>query len=197
MYVVLGVFFFLLLWAVTGFSQKRDREPDVDQIRKQMELREELHRKILDNLLQGTHDESLFEDMEKLFNDAMKQSLGGGSAFHFSFGAQNFETDWQESESGRTLLITPQSKDQKLDINVQNDLVTIKGKSEIKTPNGTSLSDFQNSFSIPQDCDSKKVKMTQKEGKIVMFFPWKSAKKIETQKDERVPLPKADSDVAI
>lgn len=155
---------------------------------------------MIENLFHGTHDDQLFKDMEKLMDDAMKDSFGAGagtSSFSYSFGAQNFETEWQESESGRTLFITPQSQDQKLDINVQKDMVTIKGKAETKTPYGTSVSDFQNSFSIPNDCDSSKVKMDQKSGKIVMFFPWKSVKKVSPKKDDRVPLPKAESDVTI
>lgn len=197
MYVLLGSILLLFLWTVSGFGQKRERtDADLDRVRKHMELREELHRKMLDNLMSGRHDDSLFQDMEKLFDDAVKESFGG-SSFQFSYGAQNFETEWRESSAGRTLLITPQSKDQKLDINVQNEMVTIKGKSENKTPNGVSVSDFQNSFSIPQDCDSSKVKMDQKDGKIVMFFPWRVAKKISPKKEERVPLPKTDSDVTI
>ncbi len=188
MYVILGVFFLALLWAFSGFSQKQDPH----------QLREELHRKMIENLFHGTHDDQLFKDMEKLMDDAMKDSFGAGtSSFSYSFGAQNFETEWQESESGRTLFITPQSQDQKLDINVQKDMVTIKGKAERKTPNGTSVSDFQNSFSIPQDCDSSKVKMDQKSGKIVMFFPWKEMKKESPKKDNRIPLPKAETDVTI
>ena len=184
----------LLLWALSGFSQS---DAEVERIRKNMELRQKLHQKMLENLMQGNHDENLFRDMEEMFNDAMKESFGGSSSFSFSNDAQNFETEWQESSAGRTLLITPQTKDQKLDINVQSEMVTIKGKSEIKTPNGVTVSDFHNSFSIPQDCDSGKVKMDQKNGKIVMFFPWKSAKKFSPKKEERLPLPKADSDVSI
>jgi len=197
-YVLSGFVLILFLGAASVLGQKREHtDADLDRIRKHMELREELHRKMLDNLMSGKHDEDLFRDMENLFEDAMKDSLGGRGSFNFSYGAQNFETEWQESSSGRTLLITPQSKDQKLDINVQNEMVTIKGKSENKTPNGVTVSDFQNSFSIPQDCDSSKVKMDQKNGKIVMFFPWKAVKKTSPKKEERSPLPKADSDVTI
>jgi hypothetical protein len=188
MYVVLAAIVLLIFYAISGFGQKRDtRDADLKRIRKHMQLREELHRKMLNNLLQGTHDESLFGDMEKLFEDTLKDA-GATSTFSFSFG-QNVETEWQESAAGRTLLITPQTKDQKLDINVANGMVTIKGQSENVN--------FQNSFSIPQDCDSGKVKMDQKNGKIEMFFPWLVAKKISPKKDERTPLPKQGSDVTI
>lgn len=193
MYVVLTVILLLVFWAIAGFGQKRVADP----IQQRLQLREELHRKMLNNLLSGSHDEDLFRDMDKLMEDAMKDIGAGGSSFSYSIGAQNFETEWTESSNGRTLLITPQSKDQKLDINVEQEMVTIKGKTENKTPGGVMVSDFQNSFSIPQDCDSGKVKMDQKDGKIVMFFPWKSVKKISPKKDERLPLPKADSDVTI
>lgn len=196
MYVTLGIFLLLILWTVSGFTQKREpRDTDLERIRRHMELREELHRKMLDNLMSGRHDEDLFRDMENLFNEAMKESFSGtgGSSFTFSFGEQNFQSEWQESAQGRTLLITPRTKEQKLDINVQNGMVTIKGK--------TRNSEFQNSFSIPQDCDSTRVKMDQKEGKIVMFFPWIKLKKTlspkDTPKDNRVPLPKGEEDVTI
>jgi HSP20 family molecular chaperone IbpA len=154
---------------------------------------------MIENLFYGTHDDKIFEDMEKLMEDTMKDFNMNMNSFTYSLGAKNFESEWQESNSGRTLLITPQSKDQKLDINVEKEMVTIKGKNERKTQNGIVSSDFQNSFSIPEDCDSTKVKMDQKDGKIVMFFPWKVAKKVVPKKDEdgRVPLPKDDSDVTI
>ncbi len=196
MYVLLGSILLIVLWTVSGFTQKREHNDEYyDRIRRHMEMREELHRKMLDNLFNGTHDEDLFRDMDKLFDDAMKDSFG--SSFSYSFGGQSVDTAWEESSSGRTLIITPKSKDQKLDINIEKDMVTIKGKNEVKTPQGMSSSDFSNSFSVPQDCDTSRVKMDQKDGKIVVFFPWRTAKKISPKKDERMPLPKSDSDVAI
>lgn len=196
MYVLLGFIFLVTLWTLSGFGQRREHNDEYyDRIRKHMELREELHRKMLDNLFNGTHDEDLFKDMDKLFDDAMKDSFG--SSFGYSFGGSSVDTEWQEASGGRTLIITPKSKDQKLDINIEQEMVTIKGKNEVKTPSGISSADFTNSFSVPQDCDSSKVKMDQKNGKIVIFFPWKIAKKILPKKEERVPLPKSDSDVSI
>ena len=86
MYVVLAAIVLLIFYAISGFGQKRDtRDADLERIRKHMQLREELHRKMLNNLLQGTHDESLFGDMEKLFEDTLKDA-GATSTFSFSFG---------------------------------------------------------------------------------------------------------------
>jgi HSP20 family molecular chaperone IbpA len=181
MYVVLICIFLSIFWAATAFTQKPAPDP--------RQRYEDLHRKMIENLFYGTHDDKVFEDMEKLMEDSLKDFGMDMNSFTYSLGAQNFQSEWQESNSGRTLLITPQTKDQKLDINVEKEMVTVKGKSERKTRNGIVSSDFQNSFSIPEDCDSTKVKMDQKDGKIVMFFPWKVAKKI--------PLPKTDSDVTI
>ncbi len=187
MYVVLTVIL-LLLATLSVFGQKRDTtDADLERIRKHMELREELHRKMLENLMHGRHDENLFGEMEKLFEETMKEA-GATSSFSFTMG-QNVETEWQENEKGRTLLISPRTKDQKLDITVNGGMVTIKGNE--------GSTNFQNSFSVPQDCDSGKVKMDQKEGKIVMFFPWIVVKKISPKKDERKPLPKTESDIAI
>lgn len=145
-----------------------------------MQMRDELHRKIMESLMSGEHDENLFKDMDKMFEDAMKDSFG--SSFQFSMGEASVDTEWSESADGRTLLITPKNKDQKLDINIKDDSVTIKGK--------TDTSDFSNAFSVPQDCDSSRVKMDQKNGKIVVFFPWKKAKALK-------PIPKNKQDVPI
>ncbi len=185
MYVVLAVISFFIFWAASGFGQKRDA--DLDRVRKHRELREKIHQKMLENLMQGTHDESLFGELEKLMQETTKD-LDSISAFSFSSG-QSVETQWQESSEGRTLLITPPNKDQKLDLSVTGGMVTIKGHTE--------SSQFQNSFSIPQDCDGEKVKIDQKGGKIVMFFPWISTQKIVPKKLERIPLPKSKTDVAI
>lgn len=174
MYVLFGVIFILMVSAFSGFGQKSDPRA----------LREELHRRMIENLFHGTHDDDLFRDMDKLFDDAMRSNLGshlGGSAV---------ETSWTESASGRTLLITPSSPEQKLDIDIQGRMVTIKGKSEVKTPQGTSHSDFSSSFSVPPDVDPSKVKLDQKNGKITAFFPWSGTQK-------RAPLPKGETDVSI
>jgi HSP20 family molecular chaperone IbpA len=107
--------------------------------------------------------------------------------------------EWIETTSGRTLIITPNDPSQQLDINVENGLVVIKGKSENKSPNGVSISNFSNSFNVPGDCDPAKVKMDTKNGKIHMEFPYRTAaKSIETKpKDERKPIGPSDEDVKI
>ena len=117
-------------------------------------------------------------------------SLGSATA--------NYQSEWQEDKKGRTLVVTPQNPDQQLDINVQNEVITIKGKKEIKTPQGSSLSSFANSFSVPGDCDGSKVKIRQDAGKILIELPYRAIKEVTPpKKPERTPIKSTESDVTI
>lgn len=191
MYVTLAVIFLALLWAFTSLGQKTTVDSDFDRMKRRMELREEMHRRMINKLFYGTGTDDLFKDMEKMFEDE-----AGFQSFSVT---PSYETEWQESSSGRTLLITPKNKDQQLDIDVTNDLITIKGKNEQKTLSGSSLSSFSNSFSVPEDCDGTKVKIDQKDGKILVFLPYKSVKSVPIQpkKGDRIPLPKTEDAVEI
>jgi len=186
MYVTLGLIFSVLIWAVTGLGQKITHDSS-DNFQKRMQLREEMHKRLRDKLIHGIGpDTDLFKDMDLMFEDVMPSQ-------------SHVETEWQESKEGRTLVVKLKDKDQRLDINVENGLVTIKGKNEVKSANGTSV--FSNSFSIPVDCDPSKVKMDQKNDQILVSFPYKGGevKSISPplKKDKRVPLPPSADDVPI
>jgi len=97
-------------------------------------------------------------------------------------------------------VITPKDPKQQLDIDVKGSLITIKGTTENKNSNGSFVSSFSNSFSVPQDCDGAKVGMEQKDGKILVFFPYFEAKKINKvphPKEQRIPLPPTQDGVEI
>lgn len=198
MYLALSVLLLLFFWAGALLGQQNYRPVDdkvSDSMEKRIRLREEMHRRIMEKILHGIGpDQDMFTDMEKMMDEVMTDSFNGFDSLAPS--SQNYQTQWQESTSGRTLAITPKSKEQKLNIDISNGLVIIKGMNETKTANGISVSNFTNSFSVPVDCDSKKVKMDQKDGKILVFFPYLTASK-EIKAPARKPLPPSEEDVQI
>jgi HSP20 family molecular chaperone IbpA len=162
-------------------------------------MREEIHRRMMDKILRVIGpDQDMFSDMEKMMDDLMADSFSGlglGSA-----GNLNFSMEWLETATGRTLAITPQDPSQNLDISISNGMITIKGKSEHKSSHGMSVSNFSNMFNIPSDCDETKVKMDQKDGKILVQFPFRSPhapQSIPKKQNERRPVHPSEEDVHI
>lgn len=202
MYVVLIVMFLLILGALSTclaqFSTPPNEPQKFDRQKRRAELREEMHRRMRDKLLRGIGpDQDLFKDMEQMFEDSMNDSF---SSFDSIAGSSSsaFSTEWLETGAGKTLVITPKDPHQQLDIDVKNGMVTIKGKAESKENNSSFVSSFSNSFSIPGDCDPDKVKTLQKDGKIMLEFPYREMKKVTTpKKEERKPLPPAEGAVEI
>ena len=200
MYVVLFIMFAVIFWAGTLFGQQGARPVDdrpSDLMEKRMKMREEMHRRMMDKLLKGVGpDQDMFSDMEKMMDDMLRDSFTGFSSL--SPSTANFSMEWLESSSGRTLVITPKDPGQVLDINVSNGLVIIKGKSENKTSQGVAVSNFTNSFNVPEDCDPAKVKIDQKDGKILVQFPFRTAKSLQLRPEEdRKPLKPSEEDIQI
>ena len=156
-----------------------------------MKMRLEMHRRMMEKLINGNGpDDGLFNDMEQMMNDVMKDSFTGFDSY--AHRPQNFKSEWKESKTGRTLEIIPNTADQKLDINVAKNVITITGKTEIKTANGMQVSNFTNSFSVPGDVEAGKMKMDLKDGKILVYFPfWKPTD------TKRKPVGPSDKDVPI
>ena len=209
MYITLAAIFILIAWAVSCLGQKvtqSDQLSDMDRIKRRMELREEMHKRMREKLLYGIGpDDDLFKDLEQMFEESMSDSFLGFDQIKIQ--SENFKSEWEESGSGRTLIITPKDKDQKLNIDVSDSVITIKGETLQKTATSTFSSSFTNSFPVPDDCDGAKVKMDQKDGKILIQFPFKtggtlrtpapSPKVITPKKEERRPLPPSADDVTI
>ena len=152
---------------------------------------------MMEKLMNGSDsDEDMFKDLEKMAEEMMNESFSGMDSFAPT--SSNYQMEWIETAGGRTLSITPKNPEQKLDINVNNGMVTIKGTAEQKSQYGNSISEFNNSFNVPGDCDSTKVKMDQKNGKILLNFPFRTAKTIQKKPtDQRKPLPKSEDDMVI
>jgi HSP20 family molecular chaperone IbpA len=178
-----------LLFILMSFSVSAQH--DTEGREKIMKMRMEMHRRMMQKLLNGIGpDEGMFSDMEQMMNDMMKDSFNGFDSY--AQRPQNFKSRWSESSAGRTLEITPNGPDQQLDINVANNMITIKGKTEIKSANGIQVSNFTNSFNVPSDVEASKMKMDLKNGTILVFFPyWKRTD------DKRKPTGPSDKDIQI
>lgn len=202
MYVVLSLMFLMVFYAGSLLGQQKSRpidDHDSISMEKRMKMREEMHRRMMEKLLRGVGpDQEMFKDMEAFMDEVMSDSFSGFDSFTRTT-AHNYKMEWTETAGGRTLEITPKNKDQKLDINVSNGLIIIQGKTETKTPNGVSVSNFSNSFNVPGDCDPEKVKLDQKDGKILVQFPYRTARAqdIQPKKEERKPMPPTGEEVQI
>ncbi len=165
---------------------------DTEGREKIMKMRAEMHQRMMEKLINGMgSDDEFLKDMDKYMNQMLQESFKGFDSY--SHTPQNFKSQWKESTTGRTFEITPHSPSQQLDINVQNNMITIKGQREVKTANGTQVSQFSNSFSVPGDCEATKMKMDLKDGKILVFFPYYKP----TESKPRKPIGPSDKDVQI
>ena len=199
MYVVLSVIILFSLWMLQALGQKISGPQAAptssdDQLRRHLQMREEMHKRIRDKLMYGVgSDADLFQGMDQMMEEAFSDSFSGFTSLAEKGPAMKM--DWTETTTGRTLMITPEDPSQKIDLDVNNEMITIKGETKVKSQNGTSMSSFSNSFPVPQDCDGSRVKMSNKDGKIVMEFPYRKAKPI--QKETRIPLPPTGEEVTI
>lgn len=179
----LFLFLILLCSVVIAQTTNHDRASEEQRMLRYRQLMDEAHKRLRDSLIHGFgDDDDIFKGMDQLLQDSFTM----GPSLMPSL-KKNYDMEWTETRTGRVLTIIPKDPKQQLDINVQNNMVTIKGSVEEKTPQGTSSSSFSNSFSVPSDCDASKVKMSQKNGSIVMDFPYGSAAPV---KDSRKPLKK-------
>lgn len=192
-YIIFTFILLSLMGTVSVFAQPqiqtqpRTRQP-FDRQKRRAELRDEMHRRIRDMLINGRGDQNdLFKDLEKEFEDTMADSFSG---LDQSALVSNFSSEWAESKSGRTLVITPKDQNQKINIDVNATVITIKGETQQQTATTTSSSAFVNSFPVPDDCDGTKVKMNSKDGKLLVELPFKSvpAIKIPPKKVDKKPL---------
>jgi HSP20 family molecular chaperone IbpA len=195
MYVVLGAIILFTLVVFEALGQKlggtRTQNSPQDQIRRHLELREEMHRRMREKILNGIgEDDDLFKGMEDMMNQAFSDPTMGAGLGLLDESSQPVIMDWTENKTGRTLIITPKDPSQKIDLDVKQEMITIKGENKSEH----SASQFSNSFPVPHDCDGKKVKISGKDGKIMMEFPFR---KLEKQSDGRRPLPPSGEEISI
>lgn len=162
-----------------------------------MEMRLEMHRRIMEKLLHGNGpDEGLFDDLEKMMQESFSDAFKGFQDLDRSAFTRSHEvpvkTNWLESKEGRTLQIDPQDPSLKLDIKVENSQIQIKGEKQKEGGAKVAFSEFSYSLSTPPDVDPAKVQISQKDTSILVFLPFK-------KKDEkgRIPVEKRPDEVTI
>lgn len=119
--------------------------------------------------------QTLFNQMRKRFEQFDKQMQVQLN--------NEIQVVWIDVANGRRLKITPATdEDIPLEINIENSVVSIKGKviKANETENGSSqvTSEFQQSLSVPNDLDDNNPKFEKgsKKSEVVIFFPFKNFK---------------------
>lgn len=171
------IFIFLLMlsslsWAQTGSEERLKRYQD-------------FHQKLREQMLKGFDDKSL-EEMNRMVDSMMDEALRDFPTSGLSRFSSGPTLSWSEKKEGRELLVIPKSKNDKLDIQVQNQMITIK-----TVTSGENLhAETSNMQNVPSDCEGDQVKMQSKEGGVVLFFPWKKSAKpaAKSLEPERKPL---------
>lgn len=156
-------------------------------------------------------NDQIFQDME----NKMQEDLGGFRAWAGSSGASY---EWKETEKERILEITPKDKNTPLNIQINKGVIEIS--SEMKEENlkeksrSMNMTSFKQSFTAPEDVETEKAQIENKEGKVIVRFPLKSGVtgKVNNKKttvpvslpekkkksgEERVPLKARPGDVTI
>ncbi len=147
----------------------------------------ELHRRLREQVLKGFQDHDQFvQEMDQMMDQMMRDSFGpNGFGRMQNLAAPTIATEWSESEKGRTLEISPASKDTKLDVQVKGGMIVIESETVTKHSQGR----FSQSQTIPQDCDPDGVEMESKEGKLLVHFPWTKSDKKTLKQNKVIPKP--------
>jgi HSP20 family molecular chaperone IbpA len=180
------------MFLILTFSAGAFADQQADQIKRREEIREEVHQRIRDMLLNGKADDpDMFKDLEEELGSLMSDSFSGLNQLRGG-NASNYKSEWLETKFGRTLAITPKDQNQKINIDVNATVITIKGETQQKTATSVYSSAFTNSFPVPDDCDGTRVKMNSKDGKLLIELPFKSLSDVKVpakKKEERKALP--------
>jgi HSP20 family molecular chaperone IbpA len=186
----------ILLFPLFLFAADKPKENSQKKL-SPMELRLEMHRRMMEKLLHGTGpDEGLFEDLEKMmqesFSDAFKSFQDLDREAFQPKGLAPVKTNWTESKEGRTLRIDPQDPDINLDIKVDETQIHIKGEKKKKGGKRIAFSEFSYSLSTPSDVNAAEVKITQSDSGLLLFLPFK-----KTDEKGRSPVQKRPGEVTI
>ena len=154
----------------------------------------QLHQKLREQMLKGFDDSSI-EEMNRMVDEMMDRAMRDFPSMGLSRFSSGLNLSWNERKDGRELIIIPKSKEDKLDVQVQNQLITIK---TTKTE-GNSHSESSHAQNVPVDCDADGVKMEARKGGLVMFFPWKKgqAPRSTNPEPERKPLKPQKKDIDV
>lgn len=186
--VILAFPLFLFAADKTKDAPKKELTP--------MELRLEMHRRIMEKLLHGNGpDEGLFDDLEKMMNESFSEAFKGFQDLDrsaFQSAETPLKTSWTESKEGRTLRVDPMDPSLKLDIKVEDSQIQIKGEKQRKNGEKVAFSEFSYSLSTPSDVKASEVKISQDNTSILVFLPFK-----KLDEKGRSPVPKRPGEVTI
>jgi HSP20 family molecular chaperone IbpA len=114
-----------------------------------------------------------FEDLKKSFGQS-QDSFMGFLGLDEEMSGDLYELKWKDTKEGKDLEIIPKDKQTELNIAVEGEMVTIKGKRTSKKGDAMSgVQQFEYSQNIPYDLDAAKNKISEKDGKIIVSFPRK------------------------
>lgn len=162
----------LLIFSVTTLAQKMSPE---EYARKRAEFDRRLRERIFNNA--NVDSDRWVQEMESAMEELMQDSLRDIESLRRESDASGFgvrggtQLAWSEGKEGRTLTVTPANPEVQMDVQVLNGIITIK----TELTKGNSRSQSSSSQMVPGDCDGDLVKTEGKEGKLVLFFPWKKA----------------------
>ncbi len=161
----------LIFCSTVAFAQKMSPE---EYARKRADFDRKLRERIFSQA--NADSDRWVQEMESAMEELMSDSIRDIDALRresdsLGLGARGgVQLSWQETKDGRTLLVTPASAEDKLDVEVLNGLITIKSE-RVKANMRSQSSSTQ---TVPGDCDGDRVKIEGKEGKLVLMFPWKA-----------------------
>lgn len=195
--------FLLLGFSVFAQNQQGFIDNDIESQVQEMMQRQ---RRMLDTLMKdrSQFDEYVKELFKRMENEGAFQMPRG----NFRFDQSTLKTKWTESDDSRVLIVYTSSKDDKVNIDIKDGLITLSGSKTIKenlTGNtqassySTRTYNFQKSLSIPGDVDVESVKFKSQEGHLHIVFKKLNALNKKEIKPKRRPiqLPKKSRDKVI
>ncbi|EPZ50695.1 hypothetical protein M902_3129 [Bacteriovorax sp. BAL6_X] len=147
---------FISLFTLSVVSYGQGNDPLVDQI---MQMRDEM-------MKQMQAGDSFDAEIQKMFERMQKMGQIQGLPDRLNHHVNMVEYFWQDADT----LVVKATKDDEVNIEVKEGLVVIKGQKVIKSPNGISKSSFTQSVPIRAGLDSTTVKMSVKDGNIILDF---------------------------
>lgn len=157
LFVIFSTFIFISANAQTGLG-----DADLNQILKERE-------KMFNSLMKGMFSDEPMDD--SFFN--------GMNFFGESTSSSSIEIEWKNTKDGRRLEINPKNKKSPINIDINNDRISLSGKvvEEQTDEKGNiiskSSSSFSQSMSVPQELDSSSANIKQEGNKIVVDFTFK------------------------
>lgn len=159
-----------------------------------------MHRRIRDRLINGQGGDDIFNGLDKMFEEVMKNPSTGQfqPREEFALSTGNFTSEWQDHAKGKTLVLKPKDPKTQLDINVKDQMISITSKEVVKNQNSHFESSSSTQMSVPYGCDGSKVQMKSVDNNIHLIFPCSTGNAPkEITLPQRRPIQKNSGDIEI